>query len=363
MTHTLDSPLVFVPKGFCYFNNIAVAAKHAIHSKQAERVFILDYDIHHGNGIQDITYDDPNIFYLSIHRASFARNAEENDYFYPGTGRHSETGKGQGTGTNLNIVWPKAGMGNTEYAAAFSEIVLPVLSAFNPDLIIIACGLDAAKGDLLGDCGLSPDMFYIMTKSLLETAGEDIPFVVALEGGYHLETIASCMEAVALSLFDEPWSEVRDDFDSDTRASCNSKMWGRREHALILRSNQEFNLARYWNRQAFYDRKKKKMSTKIAMSAIRKSAKALARKGTFIGSIDFMANPGVKRVRLSNSMGLSNIITASVPDYRFCAAAKVDPLLPRNHRPCQNIEHLPLKKRKLMVEMEAASKLLACTHG
>jgi hypothetical protein len=95
-------------------------------------------------------------------------------------------------------------MGNEEYSAAFAELVLPALAAFQPDLILVACGLDAAKGDLLGDCGLSADMYYIMTKSLLDQAGADIPIVVVLEGGYNISMSAECMENVALALFDEP---------------------------------------------------------------------------------------------------------------------------------------------------------------
>jgi len=137
-----------------------------------------------GNGIQDITYDDTSIFYLSLHRGCFGANQKE--WFYPGTGKHSEVGRGGGSGCNLNIAFGKGGIGNTHYAAAFTEAVLPVLSSFQPDLIICAAGFDAADGDLLGDCCLSPSMYYIMTKSLFETCGSDIPLVMALEGGYNL---------------------------------------------------------------------------------------------------------------------------------------------------------------------------------
>lgn len=161
----------------------------------------MDWDIHHGNGIQNLTYDDPYIFYLSIHRACFD---DQKLWFYPGTGKPSEVGEGSGVGTNLNLVWGQGGMGNEEYATAFSELVLPTLSAFQPDLILVACGLDAAKGDLLGDCGLSPDMYYIMTKSLLDQAGADIPIVMVLEGGYNINVVCKCMEKVALALLDEP---------------------------------------------------------------------------------------------------------------------------------------------------------------
>ena len=113
-----------------------------------------------------------------------------------------ETRSGAGVGTNLIIVWGKGGMGNVEYAAAFSEVVLPILCSFKPDLIMIACGLDAAEGDLLGDCGVSPDMYYTMTESIL-TAMPNTPLVVALEGGYNIDVSANCMEKVALALFEE----------------------------------------------------------------------------------------------------------------------------------------------------------------
>jgi|UPI000581A02C acetoin utilization deacetylase AcuC-like enzyme len=248
--------------GFCYFNNIAVAAKHAIHEGRAERVFVLDWDIHHGNGIQDITYDDPNIFYMSIHRAAFGTSAaSQRDWFYPGTGHPEEVGSGFAAGTNLNIAWETRGMGNVEYAAAFQEAVLPVVSAFRPDLILIACGLDAARGDLLGDCGLSPDMFYIMTRSVLEAGGIHTPFVVALEGGYDLETMSTCMEATALALLDEPFTEHP--YAATAMRSDSA------------RHKEQFDLLRYWDREAFEAAKKKKRKTKRALASIRKSLRAL----------------------------------------------------------------------------------------
>lgn len=103
------------------------------------------------------------------------------------------------------FIWCKMdlGMGDAEYAGVFSHLVLPVLYNYKPDLIIIACGLDAVKGDLIGDCGLSSDMFYTMTRSLLEAAPVT-PIVMALEGGYNVNKSAECMEKVALALLDEP---------------------------------------------------------------------------------------------------------------------------------------------------------------
>jgi len=256
--------------GFCYFNNVAVAAKHAIHTKRAERVFILDWDIHHGNGIQDICFDDPNIFYLSLHRGSFGENGAQ--HFYPYTGQPMETGYGAGVGTNLNIAFEKGGMGNLEYAAAFSEVVLPVLFEFNPDLIIIACGLDAAKGDLLGDCGLSPEMYHVMTRSVLETAGFDTPVVVALEGGYNLKVIAECMDAVALALLDEPCPGLP---VPDPRTGLDALSYG---------------LSRYW-RKEMEEECGECTLTNSALSSIKKAARALAYSRSRLGAFNCIQHP------------------------------------------------------------------------
>jgi len=186
--------------GFCFFNNVAVAAKHALDTERANRVCILDWDIHHGNGTQDLTFDDPDIFYISLHRLG----SNPSTTFYPGTGKPEEVGYGTASGANLNIGWTSCGMGNVEYAAAFSELVLPLLSAYKPDLILISCGFDAVKDDHIGDCNLTPDMYYSMTRSVIKTVGLSVPVVVALEGGYNLDIIPLCMEAVALAMLDEP---------------------------------------------------------------------------------------------------------------------------------------------------------------
>lgn len=278
--------------GFCYFNNVAVAAKHALYTRRAHRVFILDWDIHHGNGIQDLTFDDPCIFYLSIHRASFG---SRKDWFYPGTGRSNETGSGNAKGTNLNIAWGKGGMGDEEYAAAFSEVVLPLLYNFKPDLIIIACGLDAVQGDLIGDCGLSPQMYYTMTRSLLEAAPKT-PIVAALEGGYNIETSATCMENVALALLDEPIDfEARKEFYSWSHKSILPQ----RCQVTTKETKRMTKLAKYCNHEI-----KMTKANRTALKAIRRSAHALERKGgTCLCGCHFMCQhshslPLKKRVKL-----------------------------------------------------------------
>jgi len=200
-----------------------------------------------------LTYDDPSIFYLSVHRGP-GDEPESEDYFYPGTGKCDETGGGIGVGSNLNIGWNLSSMGNIEYAAAFSEVVLPVMRSFGPDLILVASGLDAAAGDLLGDCGLTPEMYYIMTKSLIQATGPDVPIVVALEGGYALDVISECMEATALALFDEPWKT-----------------------GTTTERDVENSLARYWRHEMMQSSSTNGQKALMqAITSIKRSARALA---------------------------------------------------------------------------------------
>ena len=128
--------------GFCYFNNIAIAAKQLIANKLANRILIVDWAIHHGNGTQHAFYDNPNVLYISLHR-------HDHGNFYPGTGSPIECGNGAGLGYNINIAW--AGgltqpMGDAEYLAAFRAIVLPIGHSFDPDIILVSAGFDAAIG-------------------------------------------------------------------------------------------------------------------------------------------------------------------------------------------------------------------------
>jgi hypothetical protein len=228
-------------------------------------------------------------------------------------------------------------MGNVEYAAAFRELVLPVLSSFNPDLIIIACGLDAAKGDLLGDCGLTADMYYIMTKSLLETAGVDTPMVVALEGGYDLPTISKCMEAVALALLDEPWSEVP---MSGDRVLGVTSLMDSNSHHERMQLNQQYTLSRYWKHSYLendLEKVKDKKSVKRGIVAIKKSAKALARCGKCLSRPHLITGATV---------GGSHAGASTLQHYQEeYLPPKRDPFVMRNHRPHQEASY-PFKKRK-----------------
>lgn len=168
--------------GFCLFNNIAVAAKYALANRGIERVLILDWDSHHGNGVQDIFYEDPAVLYVSFHQYPH----------YPGSGSSQETGSGRGKGYTVNFPFP-AFTGEGPYLQAFEEVVLPVARAFEPQLVMIAAGYDAHHADLLCSMQLTVDSYARMTGMLGGLADEFAGgrLVATLEGGYNLSAIAA----------------------------------------------------------------------------------------------------------------------------------------------------------------------------
>jgi acetoin utilization deacetylase AcuC-like enzyme len=165
--------------GFCLLNHVAVAAEHA-RSRGVGRIAILDWDVHHGNGTQDIFYDDPQVLYLSAHQSPF----------YPGTGGVREVGSEQGRGFTVNVPLP-ARSGEDVYAAAFSGVFLPVLREFGPALILVSAGYDAHAADLLGGMALestSLGRFAAWLASLAREVGA-APLALVLEGGYNLDAL------------------------------------------------------------------------------------------------------------------------------------------------------------------------------
>lgn len=177
--------------GFCLYNNVAVAAAVALRDWGAKRIMVVDWDVHHGNGTQAAFVRDPRVLYVSLHRY-------EGGSFYPGTGGVWEVGEGAGTGSSVNIPWPRGGMGDAEYMAAFDAVVMPIGRAFDPDLVLVSAGFDAAEGDPLGGCRVSPSGYAHMTAALSTLAAGRI--VVALEGGYNLSSISNSTAAVAAVL-------------------------------------------------------------------------------------------------------------------------------------------------------------------
>jgi acetoin utilization deacetylase AcuC-like enzyme len=176
--------------GYCYLNNAAIAARRAVNSG-FPRVAILDVDYHHGNGTQDIFYDDPRVFYLSLHL----------DGHYPGTGSASETGAGAGAGSTLNIPLA-AGLPADEYRRVFDDAVAQAFALCQPELVLVSAGYDCLHGDPLGGLSLEPRDLNQMTKTVLrhaqETAGGRV--VAVLEGGYVPPRVGSGVVATLRAL-------------------------------------------------------------------------------------------------------------------------------------------------------------------
>ncbi|KAK7075367.1 Histone deacetylase 6 [Halocaridina rubra] len=161
------------------------------------RILILDWDVHHGNGIQHIFESDPRVLYISIHRydyGSFFPSSEDANYDRVGTGK--------GQGFNVNIPWNKSGMGDAEYMSAMLQVVLPIAYQYNPELVLVSAGFDAARGDPLGGCRVTPECFGHMTHLLTTLARSRV--ILALEGGYNLNVISYCMALCAKALLGDP---------------------------------------------------------------------------------------------------------------------------------------------------------------
>jgi len=167
--------------GFCVFNNVAAAARYAQAEFGLERILIVDWDVHHGNGTQDIFYEDPTVLYFSTHQWPF----------YPGTGAATATGLGAGEGTTINVPLP-AGSGDNALLAAFTEQLIPAATAFAPDLVLISAGFDARIGDLIGGCRVTDAGFTELTAIVQGIARESARgrIVSVLEGGYALDGLA-----------------------------------------------------------------------------------------------------------------------------------------------------------------------------
>lgn len=172
--------------GFCIFNNVAIGARYAQEKYKLTKILIVDFDVHHGNGTQDIFYEDPSVLYFSIHRSPF----------YPGTGNADEKGKDKGFGYTLNVPLSK-GSGDKEYINVFEEILKPKAIEFKPDFIFISAGFDASKGDPLGGMNVTPDGYAAMTAIVKEIAASccNGRIVSVLEGGYGLKGLADSVEA------------------------------------------------------------------------------------------------------------------------------------------------------------------------
>jgi acetoin utilization deacetylase AcuC-like enzyme len=174
--------------GFCLFNNIALAAHHARETHKLTKILIVDWDVHHGNGTQDIFYEDPNVIFYSIHRFGAG--------FYPGTGAADETGKGKGLGHIINAP-VRFGTTRKDYHDVFTKHLEKAADAIKPELILLSAGFDAHAKDPIGSLGLDVEDFATMTKQVLDIAKTHCKgrLVSCLEGGYNLEALAESVKA------------------------------------------------------------------------------------------------------------------------------------------------------------------------
>jgi acetoin utilization deacetylase AcuC-like enzyme len=177
--------------GFCLFNNVAIAAAHARANLGCERVLVIDWDVHHGNGTQHAFYGRRDVLVFNTHRFPF----------YPGTGSLRELGEGEGEGFNVNVPLPEQ-MGDGDYAAVFDQLLVPIAERFRPDLVLVSAGFDAHRDDPLGGMGVSDEGFAVLCGKVREIAARHGSggLAVVLEGGYDLDALGrsvhGCLEVM-----------------------------------------------------------------------------------------------------------------------------------------------------------------------
>jgi len=178
--------------GFCLFNNVAIGAQYAIQTFSLDRVLIVDWDVHHGNGTQNSFYEDPRVLYISTHRYGF---------FYPGTGSSQELGKGKGLGFTVNVPL-STGAGDAEYGNIFEKFIKPIALEYQPQLILVSAGFDTHYDDPLGGMEVTEKGFARMTQVLMEVAQTTAQgrLVITLEGGYDVSGQGRSVKAVLKEL-------------------------------------------------------------------------------------------------------------------------------------------------------------------
>ncbi|XP_056284914.1 histone deacetylase 6 [Pseudoliparis swirei] len=187
------------PCGFCFFNTAALAARHAqnLSHDAPLRVLIVDWDVHHGNGTQHLFEDDDSVLFISLHRY-------DNGTFFPSSedAAPDRVGVSKGAGFNVNVAWSGGRMGDSDYLAAFHSVVMPIATEFNPGLVLVSAGFDAARGDPLGGYHVTPEGYAHLTHMLLSLAGGRV--LLILEGGYNLTSISDSMAMCTSVLLGDP---------------------------------------------------------------------------------------------------------------------------------------------------------------
>jgi acetoin utilization deacetylase AcuC-like enzyme len=202
--------------GFCLFSNIAVAARHALDALGAGRIFVLDWDVHHGNGTNSIFHDSREVLFASIHQYPF----------YPGTGPLADVGSGAAEGFSLNLPVP-GGSGEDVFLSLVEHIAVPAARQFRPDLILISGGFDAHRDDPVGGCVLETSSYAELSRRVRALADElDVPVGAVLEGGYDLGALSSSVAATMEALADggDPRAVERDPL-AETAAGTLGRYW------------------------------------------------------------------------------------------------------------------------------------------
>ncbi|NXN91671.1 HDA10 deacetylase, partial [Rhinopomastus cyanomelas] len=187
--------------GFCLFNNVAIAAEHAKRKYRLQRILIVDWDVHHGQGTQYIFEEDPSVLYFSWHRyehQEFWPSLKESDY--------DAVGLGKGKGFNINLPWNKIGMTNSDYLAAFFHVLLPMAFEFDPELVLVSSGYDSGVGDPEGQMNATPEVFSHLTHFLMQLANGKL--CVILEGGYHLKSLSESVCMTVKTLLGDPVPQI-----------------------------------------------------------------------------------------------------------------------------------------------------------
>ena len=202
--------------GFCLFNNMAIAADYATDALGYERVLVLDWDVHHGNGTHYSLYDRSDVFVFNTHRSPF----------YPGTGDVQETGRGSGAGFTANVPMP-GGMGDGDYRHAFEQVLEPVMNQWEPDLVLVSAGFDSHRDDPLGGMEVTSEGFGALCQRAIKIAEEhaDGRIALVLEGGYDLGGLADSVDACVRALIGESFEITGDPSDAGARSVANASSY------------------------------------------------------------------------------------------------------------------------------------------
>merc|ERR1719461_2612697 len=203
--------------GFCLLNNAVIGSRALLARYPEKKVLIVDWDVHHGNGTQNILYDDEQIVYFSIHR-------HDAGYFYPSTGTAEETGNGFNVNVPLDVAVPGQGHGDREYLLVWQDVLLPMCREFKPDIVLISAGFDACIGDPLGGMRITPPCYGLMTRLLLNECSN---LAIVLEGGYNLDTMPRAICCCHYALLRGPTAQKHafdvDEFYGEFKANIVDK--------------------------------------------------------------------------------------------------------------------------------------------